>query len=99
MNQPTYDLEALKVLIGAFGGSGVAFFVAYVIFRGWQKALSDKDKILNSRIDALEAATHECAADRKALHSQMFEMQRSVIIQNTEVMQKVLGKLEVKPHR
>lgn len=88
------DIEALKVLIGAFGGSGIAFFVAWTVFRSWKESLKQKDDILMSRVEALERATAECAKDRSALHGQLYDLQRSVIGQNTEVLHKVLAQLK-----
>jgi hypothetical protein len=88
------SFEALKVLVGAFGGSGVAFFVAWVVFRGWKEALSQKDGVLMQRIEALERATTECAKDRTALHAQMFELQKTTLTANTEILHKVLHQLK-----
>jgi hypothetical protein len=87
------SFEAMKVLVGAFGGSGVAFFVAWVVFRSWKEALSQKDGVLMQRIEALERATTECSKDRAALHQQMYELQRGALAVNTEVLHKVLHQL------
>lgn len=94
MTPDTLNLEPLKVLIGAFGGSGIAFFVAWVVFLSWKEALKQKDDILTARIEALERATAECSRDRSALHGQLYELQRGVIASNTEVMHKVLHQLK-----
>ena len=87
------NLEALKVLIGAFGGSGFAFFISWFLFRSWKEALAKKDTIMESRIEALERATAECAKDRRELHQQMFELQKATISANTEILHKVASQL------
>lgn len=93
MPPETLNFEALKVLIGAFGGSGIAFFVAYVVFRSWKEALAQKDAVMAARVEALEKATTECSKDRTALHSQMFELQKTIIATNTEALHRVLQQL------
>ena len=88
------ELEALKVFIGAFGGSGVSLFFAWLFFRSWQEANARTYTVMNARIDALEKATADCSADRSALHRQMFELQNSKIGKNTQILHKVLKHLE-----
>jgi hypothetical protein len=88
------SFEALKVMFGAFGGSGLALFCAWVVFRSWKEALAQKDTVLMQRIEALERATTECAKDRTALHQQMFELQRGALTANTEILHKVLHQLK-----
>ena len=93
MADPT-SLESLKILIGAFGGSGLAFFAAFVMFKAWKETLAQKDAVLTARVEALERSTLECARDRTALHSRMFDLQRGIISTNTEVLHKVLSQLD-----
>lgn len=80
------QVEVFKILFGAFGGSGAAFFVAWVVFRSWKEALAQKDVALNARIEAVERAAERCSQDRAVLHTQMFELQSSTIAANTAAM-------------
>lgn len=89
------SLESLKVLIGAFGGSGLAFFAAWAMFKSWKDSLKENAVILTARITKLEENEARCLEAQDALHRQIFDLQQNVIAANTEVLHRVAGRLDV----
>lgn len=71
----TFMEELLIKSIPSLGASGILAYVLWVIAK---RFMDETVKQMNARIAALELASTECAADRRAMHAEIVSLAKGV---------------------